>query len=169
MKEPSPKPKPKQEQISEVTVSGEIKKYLLEATWLIEGEDVRLPDYIRLKTEIRDILTRVGIWSNDFDKWVDVNLSGISSLGKSIEAVGKWMERTGNKYRKENLERCRADVKASLEYLKGWSPPFEKWLLDGSPEDLQKVGENMDYMGRVSSTIGAIRSTDKIFGEKGKE
>ncbi|KKQ07870.1 MAG: hypothetical protein US18_C0006G0016 [Parcubacteria group bacterium GW2011_GWB1_36_5] len=161
---------PKKEKLKEVIVSDEIKKYLSEATWLIEGEDVRLPDYIKLKTELRDILTPVGIWSDEFNKWIDKSLGGISLLGKQIEAVGKWMEQKGNKYRKENLERYRAGAKASLEYFKGWSPTFEKWLLDGSPKDLQKVGENMDYMGRVSSTIGAIRSVKEIFKEdKGKK
>ncbi len=161
---------PREKKLEEVTISDEIKKYLLKATWLIEGEDVRLPDYIRLKTEIKDILTKVGIWSDEFDKWIDKSLDGVSSLGKQIEAVGKWMERKGNKYREEELRRYRSGAKASLEYLKGWSPAFEKWLLDGSPKDLQKVGENMDYMGRVSSTIGAFHMIEKLSdGDKDKK
>ncbi|MBI2627458.1 hypothetical protein HYW72_00850 [Candidatus Nomurabacteria bacterium] len=157
---------PKKEKFKEVIVSDEIRKYLSEATWLKEGEDVRLPDYIRLKTEIRDILVRVGIWSDEFSKWLDMNLDGVSLLGKQIEAVGQWMERKDNKYRKENLEHYRAGAKTSLEYLEGWSPAFEKWLLDGLPGDLQKVGENMDYIGRVSSTIGAINMAKRLLKKK---
>ncbi|OHA19915.1 MAG: hypothetical protein A2836_00125 [Candidatus Taylorbacteria bacterium RIFCSPHIGHO2_01_FULL_45_63] len=144
------------EQQDEVTVSEEIHE-ALSAEYLIEGEDVRLPDYIKMKTELKHILTPVGIWSNEFDVWIDKNVGAISLLGKRIEQIGKWMEREKNPHKKEELERYRFDIERSLEQIGGWSPIFKTWLEDGSPADLKKVGEYMDYMGRARASIHAIR------------
>ena len=102
-----------------------------------------------MKTELRDILTPVGIWSDAFSQWIDKNLIDLSLLGKPIESIGKWIKRKDNPHNKEELERYRQDTKSSLVRNGAWSQEFEAWLNNGSPKDLMKVGENMDYMGRV--------------------
>lgn len=156
---------PKQEILKNVTVSKEIKE-ALSAEWLIEGEDVRLPDYVKMKTELRDILTPVGIWSADFDLWIDKNINKVSLLGKTIDEIGKWMERKNNPHRKEELARLRSFAKRDLEQAGAWLSALEVWLENGSPKDLQKVGENMDYMGRAYSTISTLSFMKDIHKEK---
>ncbi len=149
---------PKKEQSRGITVSDEIREALL-SEHLIEGEDLRLPDYIKMKTELKTILAPVRIWSTEFDLWIDVHLNLMSSLGNNIESLGKWRENnvSNQKERKEKIDWYYSGAKLRLEQMSGWSTAFESWLINGSTSDLKRVGELMDYMGRVDVTITGAR------------
>ncbi len=152
---------------SPVTVSEEIKTAYSKIEFLTKGEDVFLEDYVKMKTEVRDILTHVGLWSAELDKTLDSNLIHLGGLGIALESIGKWMERTEPQLKREQLDWYRKGARTHLKHIGIMSPEWETWIQTGSPVDLDKVGERFCFMSRVWGIVGSHHFMERLTKEEG--
>jgi|GEM_PF-1830576 len=144
-----------------ITISPEIRESLTPE---------ELAEYGNIKIELKDILMAKGIWSPKFDVWMDNNIDRFGFWGKSIEAIGKWMEHRPSRTREEELEHFRSNAHSALkgaEDMEAWLPAFEKWITEGPADTLKRAGELMDTIGGpVSASVWANKLVKDM--EKGK-
>lgn len=139
-------------QPSEVTISSELEAHLTEK---------QRAEYVALKKHLRDVLLPTGIWSPEFDKYIDENLKYFGMIGKGVEYLGKLKRLRKTTGRKEDAEHSRRIVQESLEKTGGWSPVFEAWLESGSADSLKEAGALMDYMSQTYIDADTNKTVEK--------
>lgn len=159
---------------SPVLVSDEIKNAYSKTEGLVKGEDVFLEDYVRMKTEVKEILTSVGLWSLELEKTLDSNLVNLGGLGITLESIGKWMQRSKYKQTREQLDWYKKGARTHLQQIGIMSPEWEAWIQTGSAADLERVGERFCLMSRVRVIVEGYHFMEKLVneeaaGRKGKQ
>lgn len=121
-------------------------------------------EYVRLKTELRDVLTAAGIWSQKFNEIIDDKLKYFGMIGKSIEGLGKLKNKRKTAGRKQDAERWLSNAKKYLEEIGLWTPAIKSWIEKGAADSLTRAGALMDYMSQahiIASTNEMMRKHEE--------